>query len=191
MKVKKYLIKTKKGVGHFLYPMFLLIFLMIMFCYIYYSTLIEYTRNTVDDGLMAATLASACINIKDDKDFDEASILVITDCYSIFEVSLKENLNLDSMFKPIPGTACDLIISSPITIDEYIFYREENGKIYKTTKGGVVNEYVGLAGKVKTNNGIVIVTNSVYSKISFDIYDSVNDEHKNVSRECVVDVFFE
>lgn len=190
-KIKSFFFRKKKGAGHFLYPLFLFMFLAFVFYYLYCSILIEYTRNTVDDGLMAATLASACINVKDDIDFNEASTLVMNDCYDIFSISIKENMNLNSQFCPIENSACSILITSPVSIEEYTFFREYNGDIYKTTKNGVVNEKIGPVGTVKTDNGVLLTANAIYVKISFDVLNPITKETQKVTREASVDVIFD
>ena len=177
-------LKRKKGY-HFIYPCILLLFCSMLYAYIYYQEVVKYTHDTVDDGLTASSLAASCINIKQELDFNASSQDAVNNCYSIFLTSLKENLHLDDFLYPIENSGMDILITSAVNIDSFVFYRVEktpnpsyrggpNEKeflylVYKTTYNGHINEYLGEAGTVKTPNGNIVTTDTIYTKITFDI----------------------
>lgn len=173
----------------FVYPTILLFFIVLMTCYLYSSEILLRTQTNVDDGLLAATLASACIDVKDELSFDEASKEVLNNCFDIFEISLKENLELNSDYSLKEHSFNKRLIVSKVKIEEYCFYRLYEGKIYKTDFKGNVNELMGDAGKVKAEDGTVITAHAVFAKISFDIENPMSHEVTNVSKMCVIDVY--
>jgi hypothetical protein len=148
---------------------------------------IKITKNLVEDGLVAATLASATVDLREygatkrivNRDFDKS--------FNDFTVSLKDNLKLDDNYKPINSR----IICSKVNIENFIIYNISDNDIEVTRRSsdGSIEKsiiYNGV-GSENTPDGVLIQTTTIYSKIAFKLKGYMNTEY-DVYKEKSVDI---
>ena len=131
--------KTRDGTGDFIFPMYMILFCIILFSYCYYDQILYYTKTNVEDSMAAATLGSACVNLYDYGDFDNMSYEIVNSCYNLFEKSLIENMELDTNMMPLSDSFNSILIAEPIEILEYSYYCIRDNVVYKTTKNCSIN----------------------------------------------------
>jgi hypothetical protein len=180
--------KTKDGTGDFIFPMYMILFCIMLFSYCYYDQILYYTKTNVEDSVAAATLASACVNLYDYGDFDSMSYEIINSCYDLFEKSLSENMSLDGNLKPTHDSFGAILITEPVEILEYSYYCIRDGIVYKTTKNGSVNVNKGFAGQVTTPNGNVISQTTIYAKIRVSVKNPYTKEIVTAIKDFSVDI---
>lgn len=189
--MRNLLLKKKNGsTGDFIFPVYLLLFAAVFFLFVFTMKIISFTRTTVEDGLVASTLASAWFQAGENTNELKIDDARMEEYYNIFVSSLKENLMLDDSLTPKPGTATDSLICSPITIESYIFYTVRNGKVYKISRTAAIDteSLLGDVGRVTAPDGTYIYEPTIYSKVSFWIVNQISKEKKEIEKECVVDI---
>lgn len=187
--IKSLIFKKKKdGTGDFVFPMYMILFCVMLFSYCYYDQLLYYTKINVEDSIAASTLASACINLYDYGDFDNMSYEIINSCYDLFEKSFKENMKLDNNFMPKQDSFNATLIAQPIEVLEFSYYCIRNDIVYKTTKNGGINIEKGYVGQVTTPNGNVISQTTIYVKILIYIENPYTKELIPVEKDFSVDI---
>lgn len=147
--------------------LFFLLFLGILLCT---RLQIEGYRSTalyLEDALAASNLASAVIDIQE---YGISHTLRIADpaaAYVLYEEALKENLSLDENWECSNRS----LISGPVIVEEYIVYNVKDGlvTICHVGRNGQIREETGVSGEVRSPDGILIESTSVYSEISFPV----------------------
>ena len=182
------LLKKRDGTGDFIFPIYMILFCVMLFSYCYHDQILYYTKINVEDSIAAATLASACINLYDYGDFDNMSYEVINSSYDLFEKSFKENMKLDNNLMPIQNSFNATLIVQPIEILEFSYYCIRDGVVYKTTKNGNVNVEKGFVGQATTPNGNVISQTTIYVKILLQIQNPYTKELIPVTKDFSVDI---
>ena len=146
------------------------------------------TKTHVEDSIAASTLASACIDVYNYEEFYESSKTIINTCYSIFVDELKDNMKLNDDLTPQSPSVNDFMIRNRVVIEEFSYYRIYEDGIYKTTKDGEINEYLGALGTVASRDGNIIVTQTLYSRIGVYIENPITHEIQYVTKDFTVDI---
>lgn len=160
-------IKWQEGKVEWTAGLFFLLFLGILLCT---QLQIEGYRSTalyLEDALAASNLASAVIDIQEYGISRTVQIADPAAAYVLYEAALKENLSLDENWE-CPNRA---LISGPVTVEEYIVYNVKDDLVtaYHVGRNGSIWEEAGIAGEVRSPDGILIESSSVYSEISFSV----------------------
>lgn len=147
--------------------LFFLLFLAILLCTQLQIEGYLSTALYLEDALAASNLASAVIDIQE---YGISHTVQITDpaaAYVLYEEALKENLSLDENWE-CPNRS---LISGPVTVEEYTVYnvKDEVVMIYHVGQNGQIREETGVTGEIRSPNGILIESSSVYSEISFPV----------------------
>lgn len=180
--------RTRDGTGDFIFPMYMILFCIILFSYCYYDQILYYTKTNVEDSVAAATLGSACVNLYDYGDFDNMSYEIVNSCYDLFKESLIENMELDENMSPLANSFNAILIAEPVEILEYSYYCIRDDIVYKTTKNGSINVAKGYLGEVQTPNGNIISQTTIYTKIRIAIKNPYTKEISYADKEFSVDI---
>lgn len=180
-------LKKKKGtIEVFISSIVLLIIPMIIVMNIRLRE-IKLTKNFVEDGLVAANLASATIDLREYGTTHKIVNDNFTKSFDDYISSLKENLKLDNNLMPINQN----LICSNITLDNFSIYNVNGNDIQVTTRssdGSIINSTIlNGFGTFKTPDGVLIKSTTIYSKILFKI-KGFNNVQYNVSKEKSVDI---
>lgn len=123
----------------------------------------------VSDGLVASNLAAATVDLKT---YGTSNKIVNNDfekSYVEYSESLKMNLNLDDNLKPLQNN----MINSNVVISTFAIYNVEGNDVYMTKRedGGIIQnqKYTNGLGSVKTPEGVVVESTTIYSKIGFEL----------------------
>lgn len=165
----------------------LIAFFIVTICICFSFTIrkLDFTRNYIEDGLVASNLAAATIDLKEygttkniiNNDFEKS--------FRDFSNSLKVNLDLDEKY-----ISKNKIIDGSIKVDIFRIYNVKGEDIEIITKdNGQFKKYKynNSVGKISTPDGVIIKNTTIYSKISFTIKTIFNQE-KYVSKENSVDI---
>lgn len=145
---------------------------------------IKTTKSFIDDGLVASTLASATIDLKE---FGTTNNIINSDfskSYNDFTKTLKTNLNLDNSFIPKDDT----LINSKVDVVDFIIYNVVGNDIYVLKKDEVGYSeqfYPNQKGIMKTPNDVLITSTTFYSKIGFSLRGYLEDTHYVYKDYCV------
>ncbi|MCH5343311.1 MAG: hypothetical protein J1E64_04665 [Acetatifactor sp.] len=160
-------IKWQQGKVEWTAGLFFLLFLGILLCT---QLQIEGYRSTalyLEDALAASNLASAVIDIQEYGISHTVQIADPAAAYVLYEAALKVNLSLNENWE-CPNRD---LISGPVTVEEYIVYnvKDDLVTIYHVGRNGSIWKETGIAGEVRSPDGILIESSSVYSEISFSV----------------------
>ncbi|WP_343246770.1 hypothetical protein [Diplocloster hominis] len=159
---------------------------LLLILFLYQSRMIKITRNYAQDGLTASNLAAAVIDLAE---FGVSHEILISDevrAYEEFRTALRENLRLDEHETALENS----LLKGQIRIEDFIIYNVENHLIYQTgKKDGVwlAKNCLGIQGDVRTPDGTVIESTTIYSRISFPIR-GWRDQDREVTVQKSVDV---
>ena len=145
----------------------LLILLLVLLCAFRVQ---EYTLAGAyaEDALAAANLASAVIDIKE---YGRSHSILVRDpasAYFQFRDALGYNLQLDEDGNSGVGE----LFAGTVEVLQYIVYnvREENVEIFCFDGSGVLcAEQTGQRGSVRTPDGILVESTTIYSRIGFRV----------------------
>ncbi|MBU9725266.1 hypothetical protein [Diplocloster modestus] len=161
------------------------IVLLLVLC-LYQSRMIKITRNYVQDGLAASNLAAAIIDLAE---FGISHEILISDevqAYEEFRTALRENLRLDEHEVALENS----LLKGQIRIEDFIIYNVENHLIYQMgRKNGawLAKNCLGIQGNVRTPDGTLIESTTIYSRICFPI-QGWKDQAREVTVQKSVDV---
>lgn len=155
-----------------------IITIVILFCmFSIKSKEINLTSNYIQDGLVASNLSAAIVDLKEygtsnkiiNNEFDKS--------FNMYKKALKENLKLDENFNPINTNFVD----SKINIEVFSIYNVEGNDIHMTKRqsnGNVIKEvFKNGLGSVKTPDGVLIETTTIYSRIGFELRGYLKNAH--------------
>jgi hypothetical protein len=149
---------------------------------------IKLTKNLVEDGLVASNLSAATIDLKEYGTTQQIINDDFSKSFNDYTISLKDNLKLDDNFQPINNQG---IICSKISIDNFTIYNVIGNDIQvisRSPDGSINNSTISNgAGVIKTPDGVLIKSTTIYSKISFKIKGYLTDIY-NVYKEKSVDI---
>lgn len=148
--------------------MFLLVFLVILLG-LHIQIMLWYTTSLyMEDALAASNLASAVVDIEEYGMTHVIQIAGPREAYGIYREALKTNLQLDDNWE---GTNKELI-SGKVEVLQYIIYNVNGGDItiYQFGESGSSTyQEMGGLGRVRTPDGILIESTSIYSRIGFPV----------------------
>lgn len=131
-------------------------------------SLFQTTGLIMEDALAASNLASAVADIKE---YGSTHILQITsaqDAYDIYREALRTNLGLDDNWE----NAKLEWISGKVEVLQYTVYnvRDQDVTIYSfSEQGDFIREEKDGLGSVRTPDGTLVESTSVYSRIGFPV----------------------
>ncbi|MBU9735474.1 hypothetical protein [Diplocloster agilis] len=141
---------------------------LLLILFLYQSRMIKITRNYVQDGLTASNLAAAIIDLAE---FGASHEILISDevrAYEEFRTALRENLRLDEQERALENS----LLKGQIRIEDFIIYNVENHLVYQLGKkdgAWLTKNCLGSQGDVRTPDGTVIESTTIYSRICFPI----------------------
>ena len=147
---------------------------------------LDVTRIQVEDSLVASNLASAVIDINEYGTTNNIIISDTTKAYNQFCDALKNNLNLNDNFEP----SNNKFFKSKIDVLEFVIYNVKGNEIEEvkiTDKDITEKIYSGKVGELKTPDGAIINSTTIYSKIGFTIGALLDDEYYR-TKEISVDI---
>lgn len=181
------MMKKDKGYIEYSLSLMLLLVVSILVLYGYRMSIVRYTKNMVEDGLVASNLAAGVIDLEI---FGEMNQLIIQDCdiaYTVFRDALKDNLRLKEDFTPIEST----LFNSKIKIHEFIIYNVFENDITRlrfTEDGHYYDDiFPNRKGSMTTPDGKRITNTTIYSKIGFEI-KGIKDDVYYVYKDNSVNV---
>lgn len=179
--------KKKKGSIEFGVSMAVISIMSLFLLFIMKITSINIARDYVENGLVASNLASAVIDIDEYGTTNKILIKDFNKAYSTYFESLKDNLSLGEGNIPTKG----YLSKEKVEVIQYTVYNVEGDTIYETTRrsNGSISkkQYNGQVGKMKTPDGAVITTTTIYSKIGFYI-SGYKNENVYATKENSVDI---
>lgn len=160
--------KKKCGKIELFTGMFLLVFLILLL-FFQIQLMIFYTTGLyMEDALASSNLASAVIDVEE---YGKSHVIRINspeDSYTLYQRALKLNLELNEEWE---SQNRDLI-SGPVEVLQYVIYnvRKEDVTIYSFEDGGLrIWEEQGGLGSVRTPDGTLVESTTVYSRIGFPV----------------------
>lgn len=146
---------------------FFLFFMAVLLCAEFQREVYRSANLYLEDALAASNLASAVIDIEEYGISHKVQISNPTKAFERYQSAVKENLQLNDSWE----SANPVLISGPVSIEEYIVYNVDNEgiTIYSLSADGRITISEGELGRVVAPNGIGITNTSVYSEIAFDI----------------------
>lgn len=160
-------INKESGQAEYVLGMYALIFVMVLTLASLQIMQYKADSDITEDALAASALASLDI---DPYRYGLDHMLVINDpdhCLEIFRDSLKGNMNLDNMYRPLDANAS--YISGSVTIEDFRIYLVDEDTVteYKITDHGTALMQ-GMYGEMKTPGGQIVKSAGCYAAISYD-----------------------
>jgi len=148
-----------------------LFFLLILAIMMHTQLQLEMWKSTsvyMEDALAASNLASALIDIEE---YGKTNKILIRDeqrAYEIYKESLKINLGLNEQW------VCENLnlISGPVEIVDYIIYNVDGNAVETVqigSDGQVLEQKIGIKGKVQAPDGSMVENTGIYSALSFEV----------------------
>lgn len=148
--------------------MFLLIFLIVLLA-AHIQIIGFYTTSLyMEDALAASNLASAIIDIEEYGTTHVIRIASPESAYEIYRQALKTNLQLNEDWENDNKE----LIAGKVTVLQYIIYNVEGDDVtvYHFGEGGTYSHYkAGSLGSIRTPDGRLVESTSVYSRIGFPV----------------------
>ncbi|MFI3238270.1 MAG: hypothetical protein R3Y47_09645 [Lachnospiraceae bacterium] len=181
----------KKRSGQLEMPLcvFAIIIVLVLLFQILNTLQFRLIRTTVEDGLVFSNLAAAVIDLEE---YGKSNRIIISDTsksYEIFKVSFKENMNLDTSFRPNNT----VLFEDEVKIVCFMIYNVMGNDIEVITQNeaGSYSQFYGDSlGSLTAPNGRVIESTSIYSAITFEVevFDGVFIEASGSKLIDVVEV---
>lgn len=178
-------LRRSEGTIEYVVPWFLFIFLLVIIVYLTQIHQYEATSSSTEDALAASSLASAVIDIQEYGISHDILVESPDNAYQIYQTALKTNLNLKNDWTSDNIGA----ISGAVEILDYIIYNVKGMDVYVYRYGTNNSQTVipnGL-GSVEAPDGQLIVSTSIYSRITFPV-DGVWGVHTIAEKELLVDI---
>lgn len=160
--------KQRKGKIELVTGMYLLVMLIILLAVQFQLKLFMNISSFMEDALAASNLASAVIDIRE---YGTTGILQIADpdaAYRLYREAVRQNLQLDDNWE---NSNKDLI-AGQVEILKYEIYNVNKKDIIIYSfgeEGQNVRIVTGGLGSVRTPDGTLVESTSVYSKITFPV----------------------
>lgn len=160
--------KRKSGKIEMITGLYLLVFLVVLLTVQIQMRIFMTSGFYMEDALAASNLASAVIDIREYGMSHVIRIQSPDTAYELYREALKENLQLDDNWE----NDNKALIYGRVRILKYEVYNVEKGDItiYSYGEEGENVRFVpGGAGNVRTPDGTIVESTSVYSKIEFPV----------------------
>lgn len=160
--------KRKNGKVEMITGLYLLVFLVVLLTVQIQMRIFMTSGSYMEDALAASNLASAVIDIQEYGMSHVIRIKSPDTAYELYREALKQNLQLDDNWE----NSNKSLIYGSVRILKYEIYNVEKGDItiYSYGEEGEAVRFVsGGAGNIRTPDGTIVESTSIYSKIEFPV----------------------
>lgn len=160
--------KNRAGKIELVTGMYLLFFLVILLAVQFQLKLFMNVSLFMEDALAASNLASAVIDIREYGSTGTIQIASPDTAYELYREAIRQNLQMDDNWE----SSNKDMISGQVQILKYEIYnvKEKDVTIYSYgAEGENITTIEGGLGSVRTPDGTLVESTSVYSKIGFPV----------------------